>query len=335
MTQEWYGSLDSITGEARQMARNIFTAGVHPVEAARKYVADFDKVSASRRRLVYALLAMTCFADARASRKLSMKAGIRNNRGYTWSEIAYRVFFEESIEQYVFDKQEPLTLRTLCSGLGSGINEEGTLLAAGRQFPNFVNPAQRECLLELGIKGHLVFGCRRRNGHLALIYVLPENDCVLIDEEVFSGEHPLYFTESSHYPSPVCILHTLHEIFRYAIAKTNFAPIHPDLFLVLPSPKGKLINVEDYQPSLTTAGHPDWKEIELRMRGGSRSRRLFNDLVPLAGKKDDTIDWYIHDYMVLRLFNSTATLFNHLPQGRFHSNLSPKVLDPISHIAYL
>lgn len=332
--RNWYSTLETLTREARFMADEMFVNGEHPVARARKYVGDFDKVAPEYRPYAYALLAMACFADDKAARAMALKAGIRSNRGYTWSEAAYRLTFEDMIEQFHFDT-EPLTLRTLSSGLGEGITEVGSLYAGGKYFSRFVNPARRDCLLALDVKGHRVYGCRRRNGHLALIYVLPTEQSVLVDEEVFGGEHPLYFTESTHFPSPVCVLHTLREIFRYAVAKTCFAPIHVDLCLVLPSENGELVNADDYLAEKASHGHRDWKEIEVRARKGSRARWLLNDLVPLVGRKNEAVDWGVHDYMVLRLFNSTAALYNHLPEGKFHSNLTPEVLEPISHYGFL
>lgn len=53
---------------------------------------------------------------------------------------------------------------------------------------------------------HNIHYYRDGAGSLVLLTVLPVKSAVLVDEEMFGDEPPLYFTESTHYVSPVYLL---------------------------------------------------------------------------------------------------------------------------------
>lgn len=82
-------------------------------------------------------------------------------------------------------------------------------------LPTDVDDTPNQNILSYFKKGsHVVKLSARHNIHcyhndsgaLVLLSVIPVNNAVLADEESFAGEEPLYFTESSHFISPVYLM---------------------------------------------------------------------------------------------------------------------------------
>ena len=59
-------------------------------------------------------------------------------------------------------------------------------------------------------------------GSLVLLSVLPVDSAVLVDEELFGDEEPLYFTESTHFVSPVYLLDKATILIRQILRRINY-----------------------------------------------------------------------------------------------------------------
>lgn len=300
---------------------------MHPARLADRFHALLATVDSKREREILALVSMACFADEAAAAKIAQMAHIRGSRNHTWAEAAFRFLKHGNIAPAArhtceFQKEK------LDLGMGLPIDGRGGIHVEGGYYPDFVNPAYRERLFALNIPGHRVFACRRHGGRLALIYVMACDKSVLLDEDLFNDDVPLYFTESSYFRSPVNVLNTLREIFQYVLAREQFPPLHLELCLAVPSQSCTLLNIEDFQREDPGQSHPDWRELTVLTRRACPQGYLIIDVAPFFGK--ETGVWYAYDSRMRELLALTAEIFALLPADRFYSRLNPGVLDTIA-----
>lgn len=83
------------------------------------------------------------------------------------------------------------------------------------------------------------------------------NDDVLIDENVFGNEPPLYFTESYHFISPIYKLKLVKAILEYILLQIGFPYFKIKMVAIFYGRKVNLINRDDYIDS------KDWENIEV------------------------------------------------------------------------
>ncbi len=92
-----------------------------------------------------------------------------------------------------------------------------------------------------------VYFMRDSNGDSWLIAV---NNCcsdMLVDEEPICGEAPLYFTESTHFVSPVWIVRQVANILDYILTRIGYPPIRISKRVIFQGSGANLINESDYR----------------------------------------------------------------------------------------
>lgn len=330
---EWYRDPANFSEAAGEVSSNLFIEGVHPARLADRFHALLLYADCVRtERDILALVAMACFADENTAAKVTDMARIRANRKHTRAEAAYRFLRKGNLER----KRRyscPFRPERLDMEQGLAIGRRGEIHLQDRYFPDFVNPEYRDRLYALNIPGHRVFACRRHSGRLALIYVTGCEQAVLVDEEEFTGSEPTYFTESTHFRSPVNVLHTLREIFRYVLARDFNPPIQLELNLAVPSAKCSFLNIDDFIKDDIRETHPDWRELNLIMRSERPSGYLVNDVAPFFDKPDG--DWYGYDCRIRELLALTSEIFAMIPPDKFYTRLTPEVLEAATSLLWL
>lgn len=104
-----------------------------------------------------------------------------------------------------------------------------------------------------------IYAFRNCDGAVTLFIL---NDCkydMLIDESSFMDESPLYFTEKSHFVSPVYKINLAGGILDFCLAKIGYPSIKIKRDVVFTSHLAHLINIDDYtRPDIH--GH-DWDGV--------------------------------------------------------------------------
>lgn len=104
---------------------------------------------------------------------------------------------------------------------------------------------------------HSVYFMRDAHGYAWLIAVNHCNTDILVDEETFHCDPPLYFTESSHFISPVWIVKQVADILEYILMVVGFPPMKIYRRVIFDSPEANLINEDVYLES------GDWKDVDV------------------------------------------------------------------------
>lgn len=166
---------------------------------------------------------------------------------------------------------------------------------------------------------------RSTHGELGFVAL---NDCpsdVLIDEEIFvTGEPPLYFTESSHFISPVHKLRLMERIASHVLAEIGYPPLKIRLNVVFTADEVTLVNREEYEGGSSSG---DWAGVEVVLLREHEESPLFRsgltfDEMPRSGMAA----WEMSKALRTAL-QATSVIYRHLGREEgFASNLTLKRL---------
>lgn len=108
------------------------------------------------------------------------------------------------------------------------------------------------------------------NGTLNIFVLESCPATILIDEECFNDEPPLYFTEYSHFISPVFKVNVTARILSYCLEQIGFPYIPVNKKVIFTSNEAELINRDDY------VNHDEWKDVEIIMQNTMPGQYIFN-----------------------------------------------------------
>jgi hypothetical protein len=90
-----------------------------------------------------------------------------------------------------------------------------------------------------------IYCYKDEDGALALLNVIDINEAIICDEEQFAGESPLYFTESSHFISPVFQLNVASIIINQLLKTARYPYLRIKQKVLYTGHNTLLINEED------------------------------------------------------------------------------------------
>ncbi len=126
---------------------------------------------------------------------------------------------------------------------------------------------------------------RESDGAIGIVIIDKIKDSVLIDEESFQGakgeEYPLYFTESTHYVSPVFRLRVIGKLLEFFLREIGYPTVKIRYTVVFNSPEASLINISDYFPGGEFA--EQWADIRVCLRKDYRDNYVFHDILSCIG----------------------------------------------------
>lgn len=115
------------------------------------------------------------------------------------------------------------------------------------------------------------------------LWLFAVNGCdtdMLIDEERFMREPPLYFTSDSHFVSPVYIVSETARILRHVLARIGYPPVPIRKAVVFEAPHANLINEDDYLSC------KEWEGVEVAVLAKSNGRKSFPVSMPILPDGD-------------------------------------------------
>lgn len=119
-----------------------------------------------------------------------------------------------------------------------------------------------------------IYFFRDNSGKAWLMAVNSCNDTMLVDEEKFNDEPPLYFTESSHFISPVWLVNQVYSLLEYILMRIGYPPLQIRRMALFDAPDAELINAEEYTDC------PQWQGVDVVVAGKTPVDRLVAPLVP-------------------------------------------------------
>ena len=119
-----------------------------------------------------------------------------------------------------------------------------------RKLANIVpeNMANRPMVLFREENGTNIYVVRNIDGIMRIMGVNQCNKAFLPDENFFNGEPPLYFTDCSHFVSPVFYVQTIHTIIEYILKEIGYPPLPIEKSVIFPSEKAANVDEEKYEP---------------------------------------------------------------------------------------
>lgn len=91
-----------------------------------------------------------------------------------------------------------------------------------------------------------IHALRSNDGSLTLFILNDCNSDMLIDESSFISDAPLYFTESTHFVSPVYKINLVGKILDYCFAMVGYPPVNIKREVIFTSSSAKLMNIDEY-----------------------------------------------------------------------------------------
>lgn len=121
-----------------------------------------------------------------------------------------------------------------------------------------------------------IHALRSSDGSVTLFIL---NDCcadMLIDEESFIMEAPMYFTESTHFVSPVYKINLVWKILDYCLSMIGYPHVNIKREVVFTSAGAKLMNIDEYT-GLGVHVH-DWDGVSVGFSAKSASPYFYDSI---------------------------------------------------------
>lgn len=221
-------------------------------EDTRKCVGKEEKLTSAVRSLFKRFAAAKSYAEKKCNALLSaicydmIDAGKGNNAGLKCLQVANHPTPEKGVgiceSIYFSTGGQP---RTLPSGT--------ELITAGEELIAYFNSGAYIAML--GSVDN-IYCYKDKDGALVLLNVNDTDKCILCDEESFAGEDPLYFTESTHFISPVFELGFAYALMRLLLDAAQYPHLRIKLKVLYTGCEAHLINEEDMWEE-------SWRDLDL------------------------------------------------------------------------
>lgn len=250
--------------------RKWLADGATPVDIARWVTSEYAKAESDESRFHLGMMLCSvydsgeCVRAGDVARKCADMFNVRLLRGRTISESAMAEMLR-------------------CNNIGG-------LCWLDRFNPYFENhcrkiaTAQIPAWIKLKLSEHdcenlicvdekrFIYALRGLDGKLWLIGFNNCNTDILIDEELFNDEPPLYFTESTHFTSPLWLINRVADILEYLLRRIGYPCMKIHKKMVFPSDHACLINYDEYVDC------SEWRGVEAITWTEAKG----NPLVPLS-----------------------------------------------------
>lgn len=235
--------------EARASVRRWLAAGMSVRDMAAQLTAKY-RTSRSRVRehLGMLLSIIYDFESPETSRKCARIFGHDLVDGLSVSESVFMSGYSEG---------ERIFRRKQFSGAVTSYKPVVDLFPSSR-YPFTVSPSVCGDVLTVSGK-HNIYAVPGADNELNLFILEECPEDILIDEEVFGDDEPLYFTEHSHFTSPVFRINLIAHILDHCLAEIGYPHIPVKKKVIFTSREANLVNLDDY------LSHPDWKDVEVIM----------------------------------------------------------------------
>lgn len=146
-------------------------------------------------------------------------------------------------------------------------------------MPRIVPDDKLDCVYTLH-RSERVYAVMTMNGTVHIFAVSNCGQDMLVDEEPFNDEAPMYFTESTHFKSPVYKVRTISRILEHLFCEVGFPYVHVSPEVIYTNPNAHLINAYDYTGDGEHSGQ--WAGIDIRILREPKAAPLYPDVRRIA-----------------------------------------------------
>lgn len=153
-----------------------------------------------------------------------------------------------------------------------------------------------------------IYVCRHKDGSVRIFII---NDCdngMLIDEQSFNDDCPLYFTESRYFISPVFKIKVVIKILNFFLAEIGYPSvcIIPDV--IFPSPGAYFVNKDVYMPGGECFSA--WKGINVTTRMDTKGLYILNSIVGFIDNNPECVERDLLAYKLMEAISATALMYS-------------------------
>lgn len=197
-------------------------------------------------------------------------------------------------------------------------------------------------------KWPMVLTCGNDNMVLTLnedhnIYAFRDSDCsitifivdncdkdILVDEEPFNDEEPLYFTESTHFISPVFKVRIVKNILDYILEKIGYPRVDINIKVVFSHPGAFLINRDEYEEG--GCSEDGWRGVEVLTMSSILPCHAFSSVTRFLTVRDADSDSPACDLsvMLINALQATSMLYELAWRHGVHKSLDRKALERLA-----
>lgn len=187
-------------------------------------------------------------------------------------------------------------------------------------WPMTVSPSATDNVLTIDI-ADAVYAIMTSDGTLNLFVLENTPGDILIDEDPFVDEAPLYFTSSTHFTSPVFRIKLAKQILDHCLMEIGYPHIPVKMTVIFTAHDANLINLEDY------TAHEAWKDIELLMLKTILPKYAFNHSRSLIDKNDraDSLKNQMRAALIYSIC-ATSILYHSICDDNLATHLNPRTL---------
>lgn len=174
-----------------------------------------------------------------------------------------------------------------------------------------------------------IYIMRGADGEMRLLTLNTREDDFLVDEAHFNNEIPFYFTDCTHFCSPVFLAKAMKAIINFVLAEIGYPPVKINNSVVFYTNRYRMFDFDKYANGEDET--KEWAGVEVRTGPFSRTQALFphylrsmveSNMVPDNVKKLNLI-----------LFNAlkvAGVMFSYMKKHNFLSDISE---DSIKEVA--
>ncbi len=197
------------------------------------------------------------------------------------------------------------------------------------RWPLTVAPSAHENVLTISSE-HNIYAVMGADNELNLFILEPCPNDILIDEDVFDDEEPLYFTEHSHFTSPVFRINLANRILDYCLAEIGYPHIPVKKKVIFTSHEANLMNLDDYRC------HSSWLNVEVIMLKSIVPAYAINKSRCILDKERAPKD--LKNQLREMLFfsiSATAMLYESVCSEKLTLSVTPKTLSALCKRNYI
>lgn len=221
---------------ARGLLRTWLSRGLTVEDIARQITERYATAPEKDKRHLGELLTMVYeFRSLRVAEKCADLFGLERETGFSFGQSILELGYGDATK---IEWRRELNVDT---GAGS-------LIAKGFPYGRYRMVCEESTMVNVLTvsEEEATYVTIDKRGRLILFAVSDVSESILVDEESFNDELPLYFTENSHFVSPVFKVNVLKKVLDYVLREIGYPFVEMECKAIFCSPTADLINRDDY-----------------------------------------------------------------------------------------
>lgn len=284
---------------AVRMARNWLTRDITP-EGMVIFFSDIYKKCGNDAEEQRKLLALIAYCMSLADENFAIRAA--KMAGIDWTPGRS---VGESIAIFLEEEYGDIPWR---AAVGEGFGFEYNLrnFHPDADIDTYASPKVQSFIAYLTeVDGSRVYAWRSPDGELIIDVVNHFDEDILIDEEMFNDEPPLYFSEHSHFISPVCVANVTRRVLESVLEIIGYPPVSIRTHIYFTHPDADFVNAEDYSDGNRKTGWR-WNGVDVHTTPSFRTPVVTNAVPFVTGGLSADSPLGRNDAMLFKAVGATA-----------------------------